>query len=277
MSDKTFYAVENVTWSPANDEAIIEYPDGSNILYDFMAEKQTTLPAHWKDFDFSTTGSQIVMKSMGLDQDNRWLAVANKDGSNAQVIESLGDKDDTVYPAWQPNNQTVAMYTEGVNFDTQEVYFVGLNNENFKSTVIAGRGFQYLWSPKGDRLLYSVYSSANDLKPLLWIVNPEGDNIGSNRKSLNIETWAEKCIFADSVNIYCAVPKELETGAGLFPEMANNTTDNLYKINTQTGLKKLVAVPDGDYNMTNLIISTNGYYLYFTDQTTQNLHQIKLK
>jgi hypothetical protein len=217
------------------------------------------------------------MKSMGLDQDNRWLAVANKDGSNAQVIESLGDKDDTVYPAWQPNNQTVAMYTEGVNFDTQEVYFVGLNNENFKSTVIAGRGFQYLWSPKGDRLLYSVYSSANDLKPLLWIVNAEGDNIGSNRKSLNIETWAEKCIFADSVNIYCAVPKELETGAGLFPEMANNTTDNLYKINTQTGLKKLVAVPDGDYNMTNLIISTNGYYLYFTDQTTQNLHQIKLK
>ena len=277
MTDKVFYQAQNIVWSPKDDRAILEYPDGSNIIYNFSTDEQITLPAHWKDFDFSPNGSQIVMKSIGLDPDNRWLAITNEDGSKAQKIEVLGEKDSTVYPSWQPNNQSIAMYTEGVDFDRQEVYFVGLHGENFKSTVIEGRGFQSQWTPEGNRLLYSVYSSDNDLKPMLWVVNAEGDSIGSNRKSLNIETWADKCVFANNTELYCAVPEKLEKGSGLFPEMANDTKDNLYKIDTQTGFKKLIAIPDNDYNMSNLILSDNGRYLYFTDEENQNLHQIKLK
>jgi len=277
LSDKIFYQVENITWSPDKNKAILEYPDGSNIIYDFLIKKQITLPIHWKDFAFSPDGSKVVMKSLGLDPDNRWLAITNNDGSKARRLEALGNKDETVYPSWSPNNQTVALYTEGIDFDRQEVFFVGLHGENFKSMVIEGRGFQPQWSPQGDRLLYSVYSSNNDLKPLLWIANAEGDTIGSNRKNLNVETWANKCVFANSVDLYCAVPEKLEEGAGLFPEMAKNTKDNLYKIDTQTGLKKLIAIPDNNYNMSNLMISSNNYYLYFTDEATKTLHKINLK
>jgi len=73
------------------------------------------------------------------------------------------------------------------------------------------------------------------------------------------------------------VPEKSEEGAGLFPEMAKNTKDNLYKIDTQTGLKKLIAIPDNNYNMSNLMISSNNYYLYFTDEATKTLHKINLK
>ncbi len=277
LSDKIFHQVESVNWSPDRNKAILEYPDGANIVYDFASDKQITLPAHWKDFDFSPNGQQIVMKSIGLDPNNRWLSVVNSDGSKARRVEALGDKDDTVYPSWSPNGQTIAMYTEGIDFDRQEVFFVGLNNENFKSMEVEGRGFQSRWSPAGEQLLYSVYSSQTDLKPALWIANSQGENIGSGRKSLNVETWAEKCVFADSANLYCAVPEKLEEGAGIFPEMADNTRDNLYKIDVKTGLKKLMAVPDGEYNMSNLIISENGQYLYFTDKTTGQLRKIQLK
>ncbi|MFH1233203.1 MAG: hypothetical protein V1649_00945 [Patescibacteria group bacterium] len=277
LSDKIFNQVEKVTWSPKKNKAILEYPDGANIVYDFTDKKQITLPAHWKDFDFSIDGSKLVMKSIGLDPDNRWLAIANEDGSKAQRLEVLGDKDETVYPSWSPNNQTVAMYTEGIDFNRQEVYFVGLNGENFKSLIIEGRGFQPKWSPSGNRLLYSVYSSDNNLKPMLWIDNASGDNIGSGRKMLDIETWANKCVFANESDLYCAVPENLEQGSGLFPEMAKNTKDDLYKIDMQTGLKKLIATPDGDYNMSNLIISTNNSYLYFTDETSKALYKINLK
>lgn len=277
LTDKTFYEVQKITWSPDKNKALLEYPDESNILYDFSSGKQVTLPSHWKDFDFSTDGRQIVMKSMGIDENNRWLAIANSDGSKAQRIESLGDKDDTVYPSWSPNNQVISLYTEGTGFDTQEVYFVGLNHENFKSMTVEGRGFIPKWSPKGDRLLYSVYSSQNDLKPSLWIANAQGENIGANRINLNAETWADKCVFADSASLYCAVPENLEAGAGLLPEMGENTIDRLYKIDTATGLKKLVAVPDGDYTMSDLIVSNGGQYLYFTDKKTGNLNKIQLK
>jgi len=277
LTDKVFHQVKTIVWSPDKNKAILEYPDGANIVYNFATNKQITLPSHWKDFAFSPNGQQIVMKSMGLDPDNRWLAIVNSDGSKARRIEALGEKDATVYPSWSPNNQIIAMYTEGIDFDRQEVFFVGLNKENFKSLVIEGRGFESKWSPKGDKLLYSVYSSKNDLKPLLWITNAQGENIGTGRKNLNVETWANKCVFVDDINIYCAVPEKLEQGAGLFPELAKNTSDRLYKIDTRTGLKKLVAIPDGNYNMSNIIVSDNSQYLYFTDETTGRLHKIRLK
>jgi len=277
LSDKIFNNVETIAWSPNKNKAILEYPDGANILYNFSDDKQITLPAHWKEFDFSPSGGKIVMKSIGLDPSNRWLAIANEDGSNTVPLEPIGLKDETIYPSWSPNNQVVAMYTEGVDFDRQEVFFLGLNNENFKSTVVEGRGFQPQWSPKGDKLLYSVYSSKNYLKPMLWAVNAQGDNIGQNRKSLNINTWADKCVFGNNIEIYCAVPTSIEEGAGLFPELAANTVDQLYKIDLNTGLKKLIATPNEDYNMSNLILADNDTYLYFTDTATQRIYKIQLK
>jgi WD40 repeat protein len=277
LSDKVFHSVEKITWSPDKNKAILEYPDGANIIYDFSTNKQITLPAHWKDFSFSPDGKNIVLKSMGTDPDNRWLAIINEDGTKAKKIESLGEKDSTIYPSWSPNNQTVAMYTEGIDFDRQEVFFIGLNGENFKSMVVEGRNLKHKWSPGGDKLLYSVYSAKNDMKPMLWLDNAKGDYIGSGRKNLNIETWADKCVFADNINIYCAVPNNLEEGAGLFPELAENTSDKLYLINSQTGLKKLIAVPDENHNIANPNISKDGRYLYFTDKNTEKLYKINLK
>ena len=277
LSDQVFHDVQTVTWSPNKNEAILEYPDGANIVYNFDTGKQITLPAHWKDFDYSPTGGQIVMKSMGLDQENRWLAIASADGSKIKPIESLGDKDSTVYPSWSANNQIIAMYTEGVDFDRQEVFFVGQNNENFKSTIVEGHGFQPQWSPDGNELVYSVYSTNNEMKPSLWAVNASGDSIGSGRRNLGLETWADKCTFGGGSDMYCAVPDNLPEGAGLFPELSETTIDRLYKVDVSTGLKKLVAVPNGSFNMKDLMVTDNGYYLFFTDSFTGQIYKIKLK
>lgn len=277
LSNAVFHQVEKITWSPDKNKAILEYPDQAKIIYDFKNKEQVSLPKHWKDFDFSPDGSKIVLKSMATNPANRWLAIINDQGTSAQRIASLGDKDDTVYPSWSPNNQTVAMYTEGISFDQQAIYFVGLNEENFKALTIEGRGFEPKWAPTGDRLLYSVYSSSSDLKPELWIASAQGNNIGAGRIKLDVQTWADKCVFSSNSDIYCAVPESLEEGAGLFPDLAKSTKDNLYKIDTQTGLKKLIAIPDGDFTMSDLIISDNGYYLYFTDVNTGKINKIKLK
>lgn len=277
LSDETFYNVQKVTWSPSAEKAILEYPDGANIIYNFDTDKQISLPRHWEDFDFSPKGDQIVFKSMGLDKDNRWLSITNEDASEVQLLEGLGENGQFVHSAWSPNNQSVAMYVDGVGMDKQEVYFVGKNNENFKSAVIEGRGFQPLWSPDGEKLLYSTYTTRDDMKPNLWIINAKGGAIGTGRKSLDLQTWAEKCAYADGSTVYCAVPESLEAGAGIFPELGLQTKDRLYSVDTSTGVKKLVAVPDGAYNMSDLVLSENGYYLYFTDQKTGKIHQIKLK
>ncbi|MFA5754127.1 MAG: hypothetical protein WC905_02060 [Patescibacteria group bacterium] len=277
LSDKVFHDVDNVTWSPDKDKAIIEYPDGNKILYNFQTEKQVTLPAHWQEFSFSPTSDSIVSESIGLDPENRWLMVSNDDGSQAKAIENIGTNADKVYPSWSPTNQIVALYTQGVDFDRQEVFFVGLNGENFKSTIVEGRGLETQWSTEGDRLLYSVYNSSDNLNPRLWIVDASGDTISQNRRSLDLQTWADKCTFSSNTEIYCAVPDSLERGSGLFPELADKTKDSLYKIDLTTGTQKLIAVPDGAYNISQVIVPENEEYLYFTDKTTEQLYRINLK
>lgn len=277
LSNKVFYNVSDVTWSKDGNKAVLEYPDSSKVVYDFATKKQATLAKHWEDFDFSANGDKLVMKSLGMDPDNRYLAITNSDGSGGKVIEYIGENDKRVYPSWSPNNQIVAMYTEGIDYDRQTVYFIGLNNENFKSTVIPGRGFQQQWSPDGNRLLYSVYYGENQMKPMLWIVDASGSQIGNNRQMLNVQTWAEKCNFSGSNELYCAVPTSLDYGAGFLPSLSDQTPDQIYKINTQTGTKQLMAIPDNDVTISNLFVSPDGNNLYFTNKNTGSINKIKLR
>ncbi|NCD01229.1 hypothetical protein EOL94_04010 [bacterium] len=278
LSERSFYEVENVTWSPQKNNVVIEYPDGSNIVYNFDTEEQVTLPKHWEDFEFSQDGNNIVSKSISAtNSDNNYLIIAGVDGSNVRALEYIGDNYNKVYPSWSPNNQIAAMYSRSTDYNRQELFFIGLNDENFKSTTIEGRGFIPEWSKDGDKLLYSVYNSQGNLMPELWIVNSEGDNIGTDRKKLNLQTWADKCTFSDNRYAYCAVPKELPEAAGLFPDLAADSEDNLYKIDTLTGISSLVAIPDGYYNMKNLNISEDGKYLYFSESEEGDVYKIQLK
>ncbi len=277
LSNEVFYQVQNITWAPSKQKAVLEYPDGSNIVYDFNAKKQVTLPTQWKDFSFSPSGDQLIFKSMGNDPDNRWLAISSVDGSKATQLENLGDKDATVYPVWSPNNQIVAMYTEEKSLDQKNLFFIGLNNENFQSITVDGLGFVPQWSTQGDTLLYSVYSSNSDYKPTLWIVGAQGDSIGVNKKNLNLQTWADKCSFAGNTTIYCAVPTSLQAGAGIYRADLDNSPTDLYKIDLTSGLRSRIAVPDKDVNISNIVVTNSQQTLYFTDTATGQLFKINLK
>lgn len=277
MSDRVFYNVENVTWAPSKNKAILEYPDNTKILYNFETKKQVTIPSHWEDFDFSPQSDQVIAKSIALDPDNRFLIVASDDGSRVYNIEEIGLNADKVQTGWSPNNQIVATYAESIDLNRQEVFFVGLNGENFKSTTVEGRGLVYEWSKTGDRLLYSAYNTNSNMKPLLWVVDAQGDNINKNRINLGINTWADKCTFASNTEIYCAVPVDLEVGSGLIRALADDNYDELYKIDLRTGVKTLVAIPDGQYNMENLAVNNNQSQLFFSNKSTGLIHKINLK
>lgn len=114
------------------------------------------------------------------------------------------------------------------------------------------------------------------MNPKLWIVNSNPNSIGQNRISLDLATWSNKCTFATNVEIYCAVPDKLPEGAGLFPELADKTKDSLYKIDLSTGTKKLVAIPDGAYNISDIVVPEGQKNIFFTDKKSGNLYKIDL-
>lgn len=277
LSDEVFFNVQNVEWSPNQNEAIIEYPDGANIFYDFQTKRQVTLPKHWEDFSFAAAGDQIAAKSIGLSPENRWLVAADPDGENVQFIEPLGNNANKVIVDWSPSRQVVALSRTGqpLGADRQEVLLIGQHGENFRSLTVEGRGLQSQWSTEGNQLLYSVYSARSEFKPELWITAAIGDSIGANRRPLQLNTWAEKCAFANERTLYCAVPNRLEVGAGFQPTLADSTPDTLYKIDLNTGLKTPVQL-DQAHVIEKIIVSPDGRSLNFTDKASDGVFRVNL-
>ncbi|MFA6428617.1 MAG: hypothetical protein WCW02_03695 [Candidatus Buchananbacteria bacterium] len=277
LSDKIFYSVQKATWSPDRSQAILEYPDGSKIVYNFQTKKQVTLPKHWQDFSWSPSGGQIAAKSLGLDSDNRYIIVSNADGSQAKIIESIGNNADNFIINWSPNQQIIASYSNGLDFDRQKIYFVGLNQENFKGMTVPGRGLQTKWSTAGDLLLYSVYTSTNGYRPELWVASGLPNTMGEARRSLKVNTFADKCAFADNQTLYCAVPTDPVENSGLLPDLLKNIPDKLQKINLGTGLVTEIATLPTNYTINKLIAASDNSAIYFTASNQMGLFSIKLK
>jgi len=275
-SDKVFNNVSNAVWSNDHNMAVLQYPDGSNIIYDFKNNKQYTLPQHWTDFSFAPDSQQIAFKSIGLDPENRFLAMARYDSSQVKILENIGGVEDKFQVNFSPNGQVVADFTDGKDLDRSEIYFIGQNKENFKSMIVEGRDFRGIWSPDGNQMLYSVYNSDGYL-PELWISDASGENIGNNRENININTWANKCSFAGSDVVYCAVPQTLQEGAGLEPEMAANTPDDIYEINLNTGSRRMIATPSGDHTISQIITVPNAPYLLFSDSQSNMIYRLNLQ
>lgn len=280
LSDKKFPSVESVTWNKNSQKAVLEFPDGSNVVYDFDAETQVTLPKHWEDFDFSPVTDELIAKSMALDPDNRWIVISNDDGSNVKSIQALGDNESKVQINWSPNDQVVAFSdtAEGQgSFDRKLIVPLGKDKENFKGLEVEGLNFDSKWSPDGKQLLYSVSGSYSNYRPLLWLVDGTSATMGKNRKSISINTWVEKCTWTNSSTVFCAVPQNLPPNAGLQPAAFNDLSDSLYKIDIATGTSTLVAIPEGNKTMTNLTVTNDQSVLYYTNGKTNQLEYIKLK
>lgn len=283
MTDEAFPNVKDVAWAPNKTNAIIEFPDGNKVIYDFNKQKQSSVPAHWNDLKFSSDSTQIVGKTVSPDPNQQFLFVARNDGTGAQPIEDLGTNGNKVIVNWSPNDQVIAFSKTGPalsgNADRQSILLVGKNHENFRQLTVEGLGFEPVWSPKGDRILYSSYNAATDLKPTLWVDGGTNDSVGAAKNYLSVNTWAHKCSFLDDNEIICAVPdpNKLQSGIGFAPQLATDTDDTIYKINIRTGLQIIIGKPDGDRTIEHIDISKDGSVAYLKDQNSGEIVKMPLK
>jgi len=283
LSDKVFSSVENVTWSPQGTKAVLEFPDKSKVVYDFDTGKQNTIPKEWTDFSFSNTGQQLAFQYVSpYDTSNNWLAIAGDDGSNIRKIEPVGDQRANVAVNWKPTGEIVATFREGKDVETQEVTFIGLNDENYKSLPLTGRGFEGKWSNDGSKILYSVYNSESQFKPTLWVASASGDALGQNRRPLEINTWPSKCVFGKGSTVYCAVPKFLDEYSGVYKQLAQGVPDDLYAIDLSTGSKTKLAelvnrTASPVYSVQDLLVDEERGSLYFTDASTGQLNEVRIR
>lgn len=276
-----FPNAKDVNWSNATDKAIIEFPDGANVLYNFDTKQQVTLPSHWAEFEFSPNDSQIAAKKLSIDPSSRYLVIASPDGTSAKNVVALGQNANKVQVSWSPNDQMIAFSQTGraIGLGREQVLVVGKNNENFKALTVEGLGFKPKWSPQGDILLYSSFRQANNLAPELWVVRGTADRLGEDRQPLGLSTWVEKCTFASNTTLYCAVPDpdRLPYGIGFQLALATNTDDSIYKVDLETGRTTLIGKPEGSFTIDSIRVAPDESAVYFTDRITGSLQQMQLQ
>lgn len=279
LGDKQFYNVDTVSWGKKSDKAIMDFPDGSNIYYDFETKQQVALPKHWQDFSFSQDDSHIAAKSIGTDPDSRFLLISNPNGTEAKAIESLGDNAAQVDISWSPNSQVVAFAKTGEpqGGGQQEIFLVGQHHENFNSLIVPGQDFLPNWSPSGKQLLYSTWSIQSDGKPNLWVVAGDPANIGSSRSNLNLQTWADKCAWASETDLYCGIPQGLPQNAGLQRSDFTSLPDDVYHIDLRSGASVRISAPDQTHPIRSPVITKDGNTLIFTDAGSGKLYSYDLR
>ena len=277
----TYKGALSVVWSPDGSQALIEFLDGSNILYDFQSKTQATLPKEIEEVEFSAKGEQIGFEYVTGNPDTSFIGVSKPNGSEIRNVQMLGDKEASVDIEWSPTSEVVATFRENSSGTTQNVFFVGLEQENFKALKVEGRGFDGQWTEDGEQMIYSVYSGVTNHNPTLWIANARGDATGTGKVNTGLATWADKCaVTGDSA--YCAVPTSLPKGSGMARELSYDVPDNFWKINLNTGSKTLIANPvledgSGSFSADRVMVSSSEDRLYFTDSNSGRLHSINIK
>jgi len=276
----SYKGAENIEWSPDSAKVLVEFPDGSNVIYDFNKNRQYVLPTNWYNFDFTKDSSGLVFLTESTDPKKRWLSTSDIDGSNYKPIENLGENERFVDVIYSPNDQYIALSRTGkpLGLWRQQVVPIGLNDENFKAIEIEGRNYHPIYTPDGTKMVYDCYNLASNYKPVLYVVDVAPGSVGLNHFSLDINTWVSKCTFNNSGSyLFCAVPRDLPEGTGLFEEFSKDTVDDIYLININTGSSIKLAEPTIKVNIDSIFLSEDQSVLYYTDSSFGSIYSINLK
>ncbi len=279
LSLEQFPSAETVVFNNQASAAVIEFPDGSNVVYNFETAKQVTLPEHWEEFSFSADGTEIASKSIGTDPSNRALVITAADGSSTKVIAALGANDDKVTVSWSPASSIVGFSATGSvgnsTFGQHQVYTIGEDGEAKGIITVNGTNHESIWSPSGKYILYSIADSSDDYRPSLWYVDAKGDRHGDTRIRLGLKTTVDRCAFFDESTVYCGVPTETPLGSGGNSEILDGP-DYLYKFSVPSGTAELIAIPTVSTVIKNISINDGESILYYTDGRGK-LNMIRLK
>lgn len=275
ISSQIFRDVSNATWAPSSDKAVLEFENGTKMIYNFATKQSYSLPSQFIDFSFSPDSKNIAAKDMKTNEEERWLVTVDERGGNKQFLEHLGDNADRVKVQWNPNDQIVGTSAKSIDNERSEVIFLTKDGTKLGKAIVQGRDLRYDYSQDGNKMVYSVWNPNSNFLPTLWITSTNPNNIDQGRVSTGLNTWADKCSYFKNSTIYCAVPKQISQYSGILPAN-NDSPDDIYQIDPDTGESLKIAEPVFPVQIKNITVSTDGKTLYYTEQDSGAVNKINL-
>ncbi|MBI2635084.1 MAG: hypothetical protein HYW79_00890 [Parcubacteria group bacterium] len=261
----------DVVWSPDLKNIVksgIWQADIKYVFSDFTKKTLINLKSGIKSLSFSPDGGKITYYVFENLKSNS-LFTSDPDGKNQRaLLVSLKLRD--IVLAWPKINQ-ISLTSKPSGLIPGGVWTIDTRNLVFAKIIGDFNGLEILWAPDGNSFVYS-FTDQNGRNPQLAVHSKKGEE-----KNLSgISTVIDKCAWAsDSINVFCAVPENWPEGMVLpddYYKRVDLTVDNIWKINTETEEKRLLASGLGDIK--NLIIDKNEDNMFFILRNDQVLYEL---
>jgi len=279
ISSAVLTGLAKIIWSPDKNKTIAIFNNNGEIkkyFYDFNTQINTSLDKDIRWVAWSPTGNKIAYQYYNSQNEDNNISVAEPDGSQWNNI--LNTRIKNLIIEW-PSSELVSIRTKPSGLAQSIIYTIDLTNNNFKKILDEAYGFTVLWSPLGDKLLFSeTDSQGKNLKLKI------ADLTQSTIKELSLATLPEKCVWSqDNRTIFCAIPKTISDLATLPDDYYKGTTsfnDDFWKINLDTEkVTKIFESRDTEttsYDAKELLLPSLENYLLFINQKDNLLYSLEL-
>lgn len=289
LSNTTVPKVYESAWLPSGDKLIIRYlKDATENIQTFSVKinpATTTLNEFEGGIDGNFLPENIGSLAINPLGDKIFYLTTNLNGVSAFVSKPDGSAKRLLFESplieWNiswPKEEIITLTTKPASTIPGYLYFLNSKTGGLERVLGNVLGLTTKINSATTEVLYSDSSRTT---PRLYLLNIKT----GESKLLPWNTFPEKCLWSnlDSKIVYCAVPKTFE--AGRYPDLwyqgLTNFTDDIWRVNTNTGASTLVfdIQKEGNKNIdaTDLKIDKNDNYLFFTNKTDLTLWSLKLK
>ena len=279
LSSNILLNLLKVIWSPNKDKVIAIFEEDGLLrkyLYDYNTDAATALDKNTRWITWSPIEDKIAYQYYDLQTEDNNISLANPDGS--QWTNILTTRMKNLIVEW-PNSEQIAIRTKPSGLAQSVVYTINLADGDFQKIISETYGLTVLWSPLGDKLLFSeTDNQGKNLK--LKIADLAKPTVGE----LSFVTLPEKCVWSqDNRTLFCAVPKNVSDSAVLpddYYKKRVSFTDEFWAINLDTQEAIRIFIPENEgtatYDAKELLLSPQEDYLLFINQKDDLLYSLEL-
>lgn len=289
LSNTTVPKVYESSWLPSGDKLILRYlKDNTENIQTFSVKinpATTTLNEFEGGIDGNFLPENIGSLAINPLGDKVFYLTNNLNGASGYISQPNGLNKKLVFESplieWNiswPKEETVTMTTKPASTIPGYMYFLNTKTGGFSRILGNILGLTTKTNSAATEVLYS--DSVRNIPRLYLYIIKTGES-----RLLPWNTLPEKCVWSntDSKIVYCAVPKSFE--AGNYPDTwyqgLTNFTDDIWRVNTDTGASTLVFDIQKETNFKldaiDLQIDKNDNFLFFSDKTSLTLWSLSLK